>query len=73
MDVAFFGQVYVAVLVAGTGIMQVVGIVLALRQWLDRQAGRPDLGVRASLLAPDSHDNGEVPGGEQGSRRSCNV
>ena len=48
-------------LVGGTGVMQVVGIVLALRQWLDRQAGRPDLGVRASLLAPTATTTARCP------------
>lgn len=73
MNLDLFGAIYIAVLVGGTGLMQVVGIVIAIRQWLDRQPGRPDLGVRASLLSPDNHHNDEVHDGQQSSGRSCNV
>jgi hypothetical protein len=73
MDVEFFGLLYLALLIVGTGAMQVVGIVLALKAWLVTQAPAPSLGVRESLLSANDEDDSEVRGGQQRARSTCEV
>ena len=73
MNVEFFELLYLAVLVAGTGIMQVVGIVLALKAWLVTQAPAPSLGVRESLLSGNDHDDEEVYSRQNRAQSSCEV
>ena len=73
MNVDFFGLLYVAVLISGTGVMQVVGIVLAIRTWIDRQKPAPELGFRESLLLSNDSDNDQMNSGHQSTSSRCNV
>lgn len=73
MDVEFFGLLYLAVLVCGTGAMQVAGIVLAIKAWLTTQTPAPSLGVRQSLLSPNDHDDEQVYSRDQGACSTSEV
>ena len=73
MDVEFFGIVYVTVLICGTGVMQIVGIVLAIKTWLIEEEPTPSLGVRESLLSPNDDDNEQMHGRQHSSSNTCEV
>lgn len=73
MNVDFFGLLYVAVLISGTGVMQVVGIVLAIKTWMNRRTLVPELGVRESLLLSNDSDDNQMNSGHQSTSSRCDV